>query len=214
MGEFEDKIYRETEPEYDVIDSSVSKIFGWMTRRQGIQLYHLAAYGPGEGFIVEIGSMMGKSTSVLAYASKSKNREKVVAIDHFAGSIEHQVGQGFEVDDVAKFGTTYHSFKRNMESMGVNDWVIPVVSSSEEVVNIWSRPIRLLYIDASHDYDNVKKDFLRWSPFVCSGGIVVFDDARVETDGPYILCHEIANDPNSEFKKYFHSEAHFAFKRM
>ena len=36
--------------------------------------------------------------------------------------------------------------------------------------------VDFLFIDGGHDYDNVMNDFLRFSPLVSPGGVIVFDD--------------------------------------
>lgn len=57
---------------------------------------------------------------------------------------------------------------------------LPVViiekSSVEAVVTVPDGSLDFVYIDAAHDYDNVKADIEAWTPKVRSGGIVSGDD--------------------------------------
>jgi cephalosporin hydroxylase len=39
-----------------------------------------------------------------------------------------------------------------------------------------ARPLEILFIDADHSYDGVKRDFEMYSPLVAAGGLVIFHD--------------------------------------
>src|ERR1700761_7895342 len=75
---------------YDQVISSFGNIDGYLKGKEGYALMLLAMGGPGRGAIVEIGSFKGRSTCFLALGTKLAGREKVIAIDHFRGSAEHQ----------------------------------------------------------------------------------------------------------------------------
>ena len=47
--------------------------------------------------------------------------------------------------------------------------------------------IDVLLIDGGHSIENVTEDFNLWSPFVRSGGCVLFHDLYSFPDGPTIL---------------------------
>jgi len=51
-----------------------------------------------------------------------------------------------------------------------------------EISETWKKQIRLLFIDGSHGYEDVKKDFSNWIKFLKPGGIVVFHDSLVWED--------------------------------
>lgn len=40
----------------------------------------------------------------------------------------------------------------------------------------WDKPIDLLFIDDDHTYDTIKENFMKFEPFVKSGGYIVFHD--------------------------------------
>jgi predicted O-methyltransferase YrrM len=53
-----------------------------------------------------------------------------------------------------------------------------VVDESQSVVKMWAGgEIDLLFIDALHDYDNVKADFEAWVKYLSDGGYVLFHDS-------------------------------------
>jgi tetratricopeptide (TPR) repeat protein/predicted O-methyltransferase YrrM len=124
-------------------------------------LYMLACEGPGQGVIVEIGSFQGFSTIWLASGSRERGREKVYAVDPHCTDLH---------------GNNELIFRGNLKKTGVDDYVIPIVKTSTEAAKDWSMPIRLLYIDGAHDYENAKNDFLLWEKHLINGGIVAFHD--------------------------------------
>src|SRR5262245_22680413 len=151
-------------------------IEGFLHDLEGYMLMQLAAKGGGVGAIVEIGSFMGRSTSFLAAGSKMAGREKVVAVDHFRGSTEHQAGQHFANPTLIQFGTTFHRFQENLRRVNLDDYVTPIRASSGEAVREWQAPIRLLFIDGDHEYESVRNDFEAWSRFVVPHGLVCMHD--------------------------------------
>jgi predicted O-methyltransferase YrrM len=141
---------------------------GWLTDAEAILLWFLSATSGGKGFIVEVGSWKGKSTIWLAYGSKALGREKVVAIDPHAGTTEHRRLRG---------GTsTYDEFLQNLALSGVSDWVTPIIGYSQEVAQGWVGNPRLIFIDGSHEYGNVKQDFRLWFELLGNGGIIALHD--------------------------------------
>jgi predicted O-methyltransferase YrrM len=165
--------------EYNQLQENVE---GFLLDIQGFMLMLLAEHGPGMGAIVEIGSFKGKSTCWLARGAKNALREKVYAIDHFAGSPEHLPGMPIEDRDIAATGSTFEVFQRNVAQMDLADFIVPIVSSSSDAARAWESPIRLLFIDADHSYEASKLDFDLWSPYVIPGGLVAFHDIG-EWDG-------------------------------
>ncbi len=60
-------------------------------------------------------------------------------------------------------------------------------------LKIWpSNNIGLLFIDALHDYESVRKDFELWFPRMCAGGFVAFHD--VDQPGPNRLVGELVEN--------------------
>lgn len=168
---------------------------GWFTELEGAALYQAAKNGSGKGKIVEIGSFKGKSTIWLASGSKEAGREQVYAVDTHRGSPEHQPGGEFS-SHMPPEGTTELVFRQNIREAGVADWVEPIVRSSQEALALWTDPIRLLFIDGNHSYEEVRSDFLGWERFVVPDGLIAFhdvdrwDSSPRELDGPTRVVYE------------------------
>jgi len=144
---------------------------GWLTGTDARLLYALSHHGPAHGAIVEIGSAWGRSTVILAAASKRAAREKVYAIDP-------HTGDRWYLEDEGKTAfSSLEQFRQNLERLDVADWVHEVVATSEDAARIVDTGgIRLLYIDGLHTYEAVRQDIVDWVKRVVPGGVVVFDD--------------------------------------
>lgn len=164
--------------DYWLISDELSFIEGYLDPIEGYALLLLAEHGPGAGCIVEIGSFAGRSTSYLARGAKRARREKVVAVDHFKGSPEHQAGGGFPSTRVAE-GGLFEAFRANVKRAGVDDWIHVVRAGSAEAVSDWSHPIRLLFIDGDHSYEVSRSDYESWSARLTPDGVAVFHDIGI-----------------------------------
>lgn len=142
---------------------------GWLWKEEGEILYRLAQLNKNIGVIVELGSYKGKSTICLAQGSKKVNGGKVYAIDNFIG--DSYVG--------IKKTSFYNQFLSNIKKYFLKEYVESIKGNFSEAAKSWNKPIRLLFIDGSHNYKDVKRDFENWEPKVAPGGIIVFHDALV-----------------------------------
>lgn len=120
--------------------------------------------------IVEVGCWKGKSTAYLAVEIiNSKKDIKFYAVDTWQGSPEHQ--NNSEVIN----NTLYDIFLSNIEP--VKDAIIPIKMPSIEAASYFEdNELDIVFIDASHYYDDVKSDILAWLPKVKSGGIIAGHD--------------------------------------
>lgn len=159
---------------------------GWLDPMDARLLFAFAHHGPGSGAIVEIGSAWGKSTLFLAQGSKQAKRERVYAVDPHTGDARMLTGiaappaglnkNGYQLNRDVAF-SSWPGFQQTINRFGVQDWVIPVVTTSTEAAeHIDTGPIRLLYLDGLHTYEGVHADIEGWLPKVAVGGVIVFDD--------------------------------------
>jgi len=128
---------------------------------------------------VEVGSFKGKSSAYMIVEIINSQKDiKFYCVDTFLGSSEHFKDQPHEDSDVVK-GTLFESFSQNLAS--VKNHYIPVKSTSLEAVNKFKdKSLDFVFIDAAHDYDNVKADILAWTPKIKNGGYLGGHDYHYE----------------------------------
>ena len=156
------------DPEWRRALSMSRSIPGWLNPEQKRWLFDAACNLPSETTIVEIGSFKGLSTCFLASGCRGTSK-LVFAVDTFNGN---------DVD----FGHRdfFNEFSANIERTGLSHYVRPVVGISWEVAKTWKEPIHLLFIDGSHRYEDVLRDFEGFFPHVVPGGLVAFHDVGEE----------------------------------
>jgi hypothetical protein len=149
------------------IDAAVATE-GWMDLPD---LTFLAEQAKTHIGIVEVGSWMGRSTRALA-----DNTSGIVhCVDTWRGSgLEHDPWLKGKPD-----GWLFEQFKKNTSSC-INLRLFPMTSLEgaarlTELLKVGngvvSADFDLIFIDASHDYENVKADILAWKPLLKSGGL-------------------------------------------
>ena len=78
----------------------------------------------------------------------------------------------------------FHIFWQNIEKNGLARYITPITGMSSQVAKNWNKRIHLLYIDGSHEYEDVLADFQNFYPHVVPGGIVAFHDVHTALRGP------------------------------
>jgi MMP 1-O-methyltransferase len=155
--------------EISPIKEAAAQIGGWLTDAEGEFLYNAARNCKGKGVIVEIGSWKGKSTIWLAKGSKTGSKACIYCIDPHTGSAEHRKR--------GEKPSTLDEFRQNLKGANVDDMVVPIVKTSRDAALSWNgKPVELLWIDGSHEYEMVKLDFDLWSPLLVDGGLIAFHD--------------------------------------
>ena len=120
--------------------------------------------------IVEVGSWKGRSSSFMAVEIINSNKKiKFDCVDTWKGSIEHT---SYDVITEEKL---YDVFLSNIEP--VKDVINPVRMTSIEAGKLYEdNSLDFVFIDASHEYEDVKEDILAWLPKVKIGGILAGHD--------------------------------------
>lgn len=150
---------------------------------------------PDDAVFVEVGAWMGRSTCYMAeQIKKSSKNIKFYAVDTWDGSDEeeHQrIVQELKENDSSLFEV----FKSNLQKCGVEDYVIPIQSTSLEAASQFEdNSIDFVHIDASHDYENVLADIIAWYPKVKAGGFISGDDYVINWGGVIQAVNEYFKD--------------------
>lgn len=142
---------------------------GWMKERE---LFWLAYQARKHKKIVELGSFKGRSTLALA-----ENTDGVVfAIDNFYGPLT--VNMRPEERE-----TILHHFMKNTKDF-VDTGKVKVIQADHKDADVDFTP-DMVFIDGSHEYDDVKRDILKWKKKV-NGGLLCGHDAT-RFDLPRVL---------------------------
>jgi len=154
----------------------IDKVPGFLTLAEGHMLFKLAETWPGDGDTVEIGSFKGRSTCFLGLGCRLGSRGRVIAVDHFKGSPEHQKGGHEETREIVTEGSTFGAFQSHINFFQLGDIVTPLSGSSEAVSAEYDGQARMLFIDGDHSYDGTKNDYESWESHVRKLGIICFHD--------------------------------------
>lgn len=159
-------------------------IEGWLTPKEGKLLFTLAKQIK-YGNVVEIGSWKGKSTYYLACGLIQGSGRKVCCVDHHTGSNEQRARNDGPIN-------TLNEFTENMRKYNVGHktqiYVMDSIEASKEIED----NIDLIFIDGSHEYEDVKNDFKLWWPRLNQNGIMAFHDS-ISKPGVSRLIEEIIN---------------------
>lgn len=114
---------------------------------------------------IEVGCWLGSSSLFLASLLKGGT---LYAVDHWLGSSEHQADE--------KLPTIYQQFLSNVVHAAYTQTIVPVRFSSIAAAQALDVKADLIYIDASHETEDVYADLLAWSPRLNKNGILCGDD--------------------------------------
>lgn len=129
----------------------------------------------GKGaIVVELGTNQGRSACALALACETNHVQgHVVTIDDF----DPNTGGGYVIPDMEEA-------QRNVDRLGLTKYVTIVKSDSAEMASLYIGPlIDLWFHDASHFYEDVKRDIEAWLPHMKPGGLMAFHDYTGEDKG-------------------------------
>ena len=120
------------------------------------------------GYILEYGTNRGASISMMAQGLKDCSNPKyrpAFTVDPFRA-------------DSTDSGKRRHEDSRKVFIYFdlLHKWVCPIISLSHEVQEWWNLPVRVLFIDASHIYEDIKSD--------------LFDSIHFIVDEGWIICHD------------------------
>jgi len=74
--------------------------------------------------------------------------------------------------------------------------------NSNEAVDNWKLPIKVLFIDGDHSYEQCLKDWQNYSPFIVKGGWVFFHDCDNTSPGVVRVFDEIDKTGWKNVKKH------------
>ena len=133
--------------------------------------------------LIEIGTLFGINLAILYEACRGRfSNVHLTAIDPLGGY--YNKGMADMITQVPVNRTVFEHNMRRMDVPAEALTLIPEFSTDKAALEAASeRKYHLLIIDGDHSYQGVKFDFDHYSPFVESGGYIIFDDYN-STDWP------------------------------
>ncbi len=172
---------------YKSIQPIVEAIEGFMVPGQEKYLFNKVKALPDRAVIVEIGSYKGRSTVAMAYACIGSNR-KIYCIDTWDGNDSDFPDRKF-----------FDIWQNNIEKNGLSPYVIPLQGYSHQVLSQWQelageQEIDFIFIDGSHQFLDVLKDFELSYNLIKEGGWIAFHDVVPTWPGSERVWHKIAKN--------------------
>lgn len=170
---------------------TVMPIEGWLEINEIYTLNYFAKKALEEikvdEHLIEIGSFKGRSTVTIALACKKAIKGKLITVDPHQGTFTHK-SLGIK--------NTLGDLKKNVKQRGLAKFVDVVQAESKEVFErLKGIKTKLVFIDGSHKYKDVRRDFLNWSSTLMPGGYLIFHDA-LNVSGPRKVMLEVLKNKN------------------
>lgn len=144
---------------------------------------------PNPAHFVEVGTWKGTSASYMAVEIINSGKQiQFDCVDTWGGSAEHQPG-GSHADGHVADNSLYQHFNDNMKP--VEGYYKPVMLPSIDAAKLYAdASLDFVFLDAAHDYENIKADIIAWLPKVKPGGWIGGHD-YTWNEGIRRACNEL-----------------------
>jgi len=175
------------------MDHFYQSVSGWF---ESLDLFSFVVNKYDQAHFVEVGSWKGRSSCCMAVEIiNSKKSIKFDCVDLW----EYSDSQ----NDISsnEFEGVYGEFISNISK--VAHYINPVKSTSVEASKLYlDASLDFVFIDAAHDYENVKKDIEAWLPKMKSGGIISGHDYFF-SQGVRRAVHEILGEVHTTSESWY-----------
>jgi hypothetical protein len=164
------------------VDEGDLDLQGWGGHREYFEERLLES---SPSLVVEVGTWKGKSAVAMADILASQGRRcEVVCVDTWLGATEFWTNHG----DQKRYGSlrlrngypqVYYTFLKNVLAAGHAGRITPFPQTSTNAARFFRRAgiqADLIYVDGSHDYEDVRADLEAWWPVLRGGGTMFGDD--------------------------------------
>jgi len=161
----------------------------------------------GARLIVEVGSWKGSSAIQMAESLRTARVDgAVVCVDTWLGGLEHMLDYpGWEIRPYYRNGypTLYHQFLANVMHRGCQDFIVPFPNTSLIGARWFLRQkiqADLIYIDGSHEEDDVYADLSSYWKVLRPGGVLFGDDWNTTWYGVVCAVNRFARERDLELR--------------
>lgn len=156
------------------------KIRGFFSIEEAAAIQRIVKILPSGSHVAELGTFQGRSCVAIAAALPPGGI--LFCVDTFEGTIISPGQTRPPRPDVVR--TNLACLNENLLRFGVSDRVRVFVSTTHAASGRFAPDsLGLLFIDAGHDYENVRQDLVDWYPKLAPGGFLVCDDYVSEWPG-------------------------------
>ena len=142
--------------------------------------------------IIEVGTWLGASAITMARAAEKHGLDcNILCIDTWLGALDHFQTDYLRLRRENGYPSVYKQFMANVIHEGLQRRIIPFPQTSIIAARwLTSRNVAadMVYIDASHDYEDVLADIESYAKLVRPGGVLFGDDIGI--DGVRLALHE------------------------
>jgi predicted O-methyltransferase YrrM len=155
--------------------------------------------------VLDVGVWKGQSTINMAKTLKDNNIDgKVYAVDTWLGNPEMWLdsvdpNHFASLKCVNGYPSFYYTFLANVFDNAVQDYIIPVPSTSESAYHMFSTlgyTFDVIHIDAAHQYEPAKRDMENYWNLVTPGGVMICDDYSQNWPSVVKAVDDFAKDRN------------------
>ncbi len=172
----------------------------------------ISTYRPS--LVIEVGTWKGASAIRIAELMKRCRvpEPEVICVDTWLGSVEHWLDRSNpnHFPSLAlKWGRPdlYNTFMANVVRAGHDDVIVPFpadTSTAAKFLRCRGMQADLIYIDASHEYENVIADLVAFWEVLRPGGVLIGDDfIAARWPGVVRAVHEFVNRAGQQVNTSF-----------
>lgn len=149
-------------------------IEGWFTGPEGWRLANLAAKVDPARAIVEVGAFAGRSTAFLAAATTGA---RIVSIDAWGPDA---IPGG---TDAAAAEAVLERYVQTLHDLGLRGKVTTLRAMGYEIAQMWVGEVGLLFLDASHLYEDTLREMTSWQRHIPPGCYAALHDHHESNPG-------------------------------
>lgn len=154
--------------------------------------------------IIEVGTWKG--LSAITMANKCNTETNIICIDTWLGAPEFWTTEGIRDETRGKslklnhgYPSVFYTFLNNIKLSGHENKICPFPISSiqgAEVLKKYNIKADIIYIDASHEYDQVIQDIKAYWEILNDGGVMFGDDYINSWEGVKQAVNEFVKENN------------------
>ena len=153
---------------------------------------------------------------LLRFISFVKKPERILEVGTYTGyssiCLAHGLRHGGKLDTIEINEELEHIIKKYFKKSGLESKINLLIGNAMEIVPTLKHNYDLIFIDGSHEYKDVKKDFEIYSKMLNKKGIIILHDINLPNSGSKKFWSEI----RKKYKKYqikeiIFDQYHFSF---